>query len=133
MDSQPGLGILTGKADLNDSDPDAVNPGGVPLFKKGVVVGGVGVAGVSPDVAEFAAFSGAVGAGFGPDSRCRPGVVIIDGIALPFVNQTTHARRISRQDRRTATYVRRSAGQSWAARPKAIWSRPAPDPSAADA
>ena len=85
---QPGLGILTGKADVNDSDPTAVNPGGVPLYKQGVMVGGVGVAGVTPDVAEFAAFSGAVGAGFGPNPA-PPGVVIINGIALPFVNQTT--------------------------------------------
>src|SRR5216684_7253789 len=40
--SQPGLGIITGKADLNDSDPNAVNPGGVPLYKNGRMVGGVG-------------------------------------------------------------------------------------------
>ncbi|HTR39300.1 MAG TPA: heme-binding protein [Bryobacteraceae bacterium] len=86
--SQPGLGILTGKADLNDSDPNAVNPGGVPLYKEGAMVGGVGVAGVSPDVAEFAALSGAVGAGFGANPA-PPGVVVIDGIAVPFVNQTT--------------------------------------------
>ena len=81
-----GLGILTGKADLNDSDPTAVNPGGVPLFKQGVLVGGVGVAGVDPNTAEFAALSGETG--FGP-VVADPGVVIIDGIALPFVNQTT--------------------------------------------
>jgi uncharacterized protein GlcG (DUF336 family) len=88
--SAPGLGILTGKADQFDSDPNAVNPGGVPLFKQGVVVGGVGVAGASPEVAEFAALSGAVDAksGFGP-SPAAPGVVFIDGIALPFVNQTS--------------------------------------------
>ncbi len=35
-----GLGIATGKADSNDSNPNAVNPGGVPLFKNGVLVGG---------------------------------------------------------------------------------------------
>lgn len=86
--SQLGLGILTGKADLNDSDPNAVNPGGVPLFKQGVLVGGVGVAGVPAAVAEFAAFSGAAGAGFGANPA-PPGVVIINGIAVPFVNQTT--------------------------------------------
>ena len=85
---QPGLGILTGKANLNDSAATAVNPGGVPLFKQGVMVGGIGVAGVTPEVAEFAALSGAVGAGFGANPA-PPGVVIIGGIALPFVNQTT--------------------------------------------
>ncbi len=85
---EPGLGILTGKANLNDSDPSAVNPGGVPLYKQGVMVGGVGVAGVPPDVAEFAALSGAVGAGFGANPA-PPSVVIVGGIALPFVNQTT--------------------------------------------
>ena len=84
--SQPGLGILTGKADLNDSNPAAVNPGGVPLFKQGVLVGGVGVAGVVPSVAEFAAVSGE--AGFGP-VVADPGVIFINGIALPFVEQTT--------------------------------------------
>ena len=84
--SQPGQGILTGKADLNDSKSDAVNPGGVPLFKNGALVGGVGVSGVDFNVAEFAAVSGS--AGFGP-VVAPPGVVIIDGIALPFVNQTT--------------------------------------------
>jgi uncharacterized protein GlcG (DUF336 family) len=85
-----GLGIITGKADLNDSDPNAVNPGGVPLFKQGVLVGGVGVAGVPPNIAEFAAVSGAFGAGFGPALPLPfPGNVFIDGIVLPFVNQTT--------------------------------------------
>lgn len=83
-----GLGVITGKADLNDSDPNAVNPGGVPIFKDGVMVGGVGVAGVASDVAEYAAFAAATSNGFGP-SPAPPGVVFIDGVALPFVNQTT--------------------------------------------
>jgi uncharacterized protein GlcG (DUF336 family) len=83
-----GLGIATGKADLNDSDPNAVNPGGVPLFRNGSVVGGIGVAGVAPDVAEYAAFAAATSNGFGP-TPAAPGVVFIGGVALPFVNQMT--------------------------------------------
>ena len=83
-----GLGPATGKVDVNDSDPNAVNPGGVPLFRNGELVGGIGVAGSTPDVNEFAAFTGAIGAGFIP-SPAAPGVVVIDGVSLPFVNQTT--------------------------------------------
>ena len=83
-----GLGIVTGKSQIDDSDPNAVNPGGIPVFRNGIVVGGVGVAGVSGDVAEFAAFTAATSNGFGP-TPAAPGVVFIGGIALPFVNQTT--------------------------------------------
>src|SRR5437899_5507895 len=83
-----GLGITTGKTDIFDSNPNAVNPGGVPLFKNGRLVGGIGVAGASPAVSEFAAFSGAVNAGFGA-TPAAPGVVVIDGISLPFVSQPT--------------------------------------------
>jgi uncharacterized protein GlcG (DUF336 family) len=90
----PGAGIVTGKADLMDSQPFAVNPGGVPIFKQnpaGAVnaVGGVGVVASTPDIAEFAAFSGAFSTGFGVGTLPSPGVVIVGGIALPFVNQTT--------------------------------------------
>jgi uncharacterized protein GlcG (DUF336 family) len=83
-----GFGIITGKADINDSNPTAVNPGGVPLFKNGRLVGGVGVVADDLNVAEFAAFTGAVGAGFGP-TPAPPGVVVIDGISLPFVLNTS--------------------------------------------
>jgi uncharacterized protein GlcG (DUF336 family) len=87
--SSPGLGVITGKADLYDSDPTAVNPGGVPLFKNGEAVGGVGVVASRMDVAEFAAFTGANTAGFIPPVLPAPGAVIINGITLPFVLQTT--------------------------------------------
>jgi uncharacterized protein GlcG (DUF336 family) len=83
-----GLGVATGKVDVNDSDPTAVNPGGVPLFRNGSLLGGVGVAGVAPNIAEYAAYVAAASNGFGP-APAAPGVVFINGIALPFVNQTT--------------------------------------------
>ena len=85
-----GLGITTGRVDVMDSDPTAVNPGGVPLFKGGHAVGGIGVVSSSASVSEFAAFSGASQSGFLPTASQLPppGVVIIGGISLPFVNQT---------------------------------------------
>ena len=91
-----GLGVLTGKADPMDSNSTAVNPGGVPIFYKNVVLGGIGVVTASSNlnVAEYAAFTGATtargGAGdnFGP-TPAAPGVVFIGGIALPFVNQAS--------------------------------------------
>jgi uncharacterized protein GlcG (DUF336 family) len=85
-----GPGIITGKSQLDDSDPNAVNPGGVPIFRNGVVVGGIGVAGVSHDIAEYAAFAASESNGFGvPTPLPPPGAVFIGGIALPFVSQTT--------------------------------------------
>jgi uncharacterized protein GlcG (DUF336 family) len=60
----------------------------VPLFRDGSLIGGIGVAGVAPDVAEFAAYTAATSNGFGPNPAA-PGVVFIGGVALPFVNQTT--------------------------------------------
>jgi len=91
-----GLGVITGKADTNDSNASAVNPGGVPIFYKNVVLGGIGVvtSASDPNVAEFAAFSGSTAArtsptdAFGP-TPAAPGVVFIGGVALPFVNQTS--------------------------------------------
>jgi uncharacterized protein GlcG (DUF336 family) len=83
----PGPGIVTGKADLQDSDPRAVNPGGVPIYKAGRVVGGVGVAGVAPERAEYAAFTASLAQpGFGPQPA-KPGTIFVDGIRLPFVVQ----------------------------------------------
>jgi len=91
-----GLGILTGKADTADSNAASVNPGGVPIFYKDVVVGGIGVvtSSTNSNVAEYAALvgsttqRGAAGDNFGP-TPAAPGVVFIGGIALPFVDQTS--------------------------------------------
>lgn len=91
-----GPGVITGKADANDSNAQAVNPGGVPIFYKNIVLGGIGVVTASgnANVAEFAAFTGATTARGGPADKfgptpAAPGVVFIGGIALPFVNQTS--------------------------------------------
>jgi uncharacterized protein GlcG (DUF336 family) len=91
-----GPGVLTGKADAMDSNPLAVNPGGVPIFYQNVVVGGIGVVTSSsdPNVAEYAAFVGSTTQRSGPSDSfgptpADPGVVFIGGIALPFVTQTT--------------------------------------------
>lgn len=98
-----GLGIVTGKRDEFDSDPAAVNPGGVPLYKGGRLVGGIGIAGALPAVAEFAAVSALVGANLAPQPA-PPGVVVVDGIALPFVSQTTRPAGVNAGSA-TGTYV----------------------------
>lgn len=103
LSGAPGLGVLTGKADVFDSDPNAVNPGGVPVFDQPtpdntVVIGGVGVVTTSSNlnIAEYAALQGSTatrGGGstekLGLKSIPAPGAVLIGGIALPFVIQTS--------------------------------------------
>src|SRR5207244_4140377 len=85
-----GSGIVTGKADIFDSDPARVDGGGVPIFKGGALVRGIGVTGIGIDknATEFAAFAGSIpGPGFGPVAK-DPGVIYLDGVALPFVKNT---------------------------------------------
>jgi uncharacterized protein GlcG (DUF336 family) len=91
-----GPGVLTGKADAMDSNPLAVNPGGVPIFYQNEVVGGIGVvtSASDPNVAEYAAFAGSTTQRTGPSDSfgptpAAPGVVFIGGVALPFVTQTS--------------------------------------------
>jgi uncharacterized protein GlcG (DUF336 family) len=84
-----GPGVVTGKADVFDSQQLAVNPGGVPIYKGGRAAGGVGVAGVPPAPAEYAAFQGSFGSGGTLPVPVfplpPPGNVFVDGIRLPFV------------------------------------------------
>ena len=75
--------------------------GGVPLYRAGVLIGGVGVAGdgddsplnisastvISPKVDEDVALAGQVG--FEPSARIRGNKVFVDGIALAYVASTT--------------------------------------------
>ena len=84
----PSLGIITGKPDAMDSNNLAVNPGGVPIFKGGQVAGGIGVTGADPATDEYAAVAGTLNNGFVP-VVASPKVVVVGGISLPFVNQTT--------------------------------------------
>jgi uncharacterized protein GlcG (DUF336 family) len=94
----PSVGITTGKADVFDTGQDRlnnvpVNPGGIPIYRGGKVIGGVGVAGVRLDFAEYAATLAAAGAGRGIDFSeplGAPGAVFIDGLRLPFFGACTN-------------------------------------------
>jgi uncharacterized protein GlcG (DUF336 family) len=98
------VGITTGKVDVFDTGQNQlgavpVNPGGIPIYRGGKVVGGVGVAGVPADFAEFAATAAAAGAGRGLDFNeplGAPGAVYIDGIRLPFFGGCTNIPCIRR-------------------------------------
>lgn len=84
----PSLGIITGKPDAMDSDNLAVNPGGVPIFKGGEVAGAIGVTGADAATDEYAAVAGTIANGFVPQVAA-PGAVVVGGVTLPFVEQTT--------------------------------------------
>jgi uncharacterized protein GlcG (DUF336 family) len=100
----PSTGITTGKPDVFDTGQDSltnvpVNPGGIPIYRGGKVVGGVGVAGVPPALAEYAATLAAAGAGRGLDFSeplGTPGAVFIDGLRLPFFGSCTSISCIRR-------------------------------------
>ncbi|HET7694430.1 MAG TPA: heme-binding protein [Vicinamibacterales bacterium] len=98
------VGITTGKTDVFDTGQDRLNdvpvdPGGIPIYRGGKVVGGIGVAGVRPDFAEFAATLAAAGSGRGLDFSeplGTPGAVFIDGVRLPFFGGCTSIACIRR-------------------------------------
>ena len=98
------VGITTGKADVFDTGQDQlgavpVNPGGIPIYRGGKVIGGVGVAGVKPEFAEYAATAAAAGSGRGMDFSeplGNPGAVFIDGLRLPFFGTCTNITCIRR-------------------------------------
>jgi uncharacterized protein GlcG (DUF336 family) len=86
------VGFATGKNDVLDLGEPLdvpVNPGGFAVYRNGRVIGGVGVAGVDPERAEFAAFAAATQPSLGLSGLSAnplpvPGAVFIDGIRLPF-------------------------------------------------
>jgi uncharacterized protein GlcG (DUF336 family) len=83
--------------DVLDSNANAVNPGGLGIYKGAVLVGGIGVAGVAPDVAEFTAYSGALASGLSPvpSPLPAPGEVFLGGVALPAITQTPRPASVS--------------------------------------
>src|SRR5579859_7833045 len=85
------LGIITGKKDTNDSDATVVNPGGIPIYRGNMLVGGIGVTGGTMEVDEYAAFVGATSSGFGGffGALPPPGAVFLGGVVLPAVTNTT--------------------------------------------
>ena len=98
-----GAGIVTGKIQPDDGPyPQTpfdrpVNAGGIPLYRQGALIGGVGVAGIAGDsqLAEFAAATGAFAAGFAPVPRFPlpdPQNVFIDGVRLPFLGPDQRLR-----------------------------------------
>jgi uncharacterized protein GlcG (DUF336 family) len=111
----PGLGIQTGKPDLTDSindislEPSSVNPGGVPIFKNNQVAGAVGVVAdpSTPNynaVVEYAAFAATFGNGFALNPIPYPGAVVVGGVTLPFVDQTTLPAGLATDPNQTGTY-----------------------------
>ncbi len=86
------VGFSTGKNDVLDLGAPLdvpVNPGGFAIYRNGRVLGGIGVAGVSGEFAEYAAFGGLSQPQFGLSGLSAnplpaPGAVFIDGIRLPF-------------------------------------------------
>ncbi|MDB6122381.1 MAG: hypothetical protein JWQ71_1374 [Pedosphaera sp.] len=94
--STPGTAIVPVPAPVTGGL--AGSPGGVPLFKNGRLVGGIGVAGDGdgptaiqanqvPDIDEDVALAGQTG--YVPAEVFLGSHVLIDGIRLPYVNSTT--------------------------------------------
>ena len=57
----------------------------MPIFKNGRVAGGIGVSGIPPEAAEYAAFAGSIPGHGLRAAAADPGVIFLDGIRLPFV------------------------------------------------
>ena len=80
----PGLDVTPGvTGDATDGDGITIFPGGIPLYKGGVLVGGIGVSGDGVDQDDMVAAAGA--AGFEPPSSIRCDNYYVRGALLPWV------------------------------------------------
>lgn len=80
----PGLDVTPGAlGDATDGNGITIFPGGIPLYKGGVLVGGIGVSGDGVDQDDYVAAAGAVG--FEPPESIRCDNLTIRGSRLPYV------------------------------------------------
>lgn len=80
----PGLDVTPGSAvDATNGNGITIFPGGLPLYKGGVLVGGIGVSGDGVDQDDYVAFFGA--AGYEPPPSLRSDNYAVRGINLPWV------------------------------------------------
>jgi uncharacterized protein GlcG (DUF336 family) len=78
---------LAGEAFMNGLAPFGngitIFPGGIPLYRNGALVGGIGVSGDGVDQDDLIAFAGSLGFEPPPDIRCDR--FFFDGVRLPYV------------------------------------------------
>ena len=96
-DFNPGMEIIPAM-NIDRTGPSlgvATVPGGIPLYKFGKAVGGIGVCGAvgldhesTANLNEFAAFAGSFGNGFGT-VPLEPGEIFLFSVRLPIIDQTT--------------------------------------------
>lgn len=80
----PGLDVTPGSTvDATNGNGITIFPGGLPLYKAGVLVGGIGVSGDGVDQDDYVAAHGA--AGFEPPPALRSDAYAVRGINLPWV------------------------------------------------
>lgn len=80
----PGLDVTPGTVgDATDGNGITLFPGGLPLYKGGVLVGGIGVSGDGVDQDDYVASFGA--AGFEPPEAIRCDNLFVRGARLPWV------------------------------------------------
>ena len=99
--------------------------GGIPVYRDGtILIGGIGVAGVDPNTAEFAVVAATFGTPFFRQLPLPfPGAVFIDGFRLPFVNQTTRPFGVIAATSAGGTYIvgpltGRTTPEGWLVGPK---------------